>query len=287
MPLSLIKGHYRILHTEPDGDSIRFVPDDPDAFTKLHLPARVNRGGGTQLRLDAIDALETHYTPSAHGGRVRHQPLRFAHAAGARLLEALGFQEVRRDGETVVDASPEQVPGHILTRFADLHGRPVSFAYAGPGEHDDLADVHVDVPLLRQSVNHRLIAEGLAYPTFYSKLFPDLRAELTAATGQARAAGAGLWPSDVTTAGAEITADGDLDERLVLLPKLYRRLADYLTLGAGDPDLAGFHAFLATRDDRLFVISDAHATGLDTLVEVDGRTVRLTRPPEDLIFIEG
>jgi len=30
-----------------------------------------------------------------------------------------------------------------------------------------------------------------------------------------------------------------------------------------------------------------HATGFDTVVEVDGQTVRLTRDITDLIFVEG
>lgn len=287
MPLSLIKGQYRIMNTEPDGDSIRFVPDDLEAFRKLHLKARVNKAGGAQLRLDAIDALETHYSPSGHGGGPQHQPLTLAHAAGARLLELLGFEDVQRRGETVTHASPDQVPGHILTRFADKFGRPVSFAFAGAAQEDDLAPVFADAALLRQSVNHRLISDGLAYPTFYSKLFPDLRQELTTATAKARSAAAGVWANDVTTSGATVTAVADLSETLVLLPKLYRRLADYLALGGGNPSLDGFDQFLAERDDRLFVISDAHATGLDTVVEVAGQTVRMTRPPEDLIFLEA
>ncbi|MFD0688588.1 thermonuclease family protein [Actinomadura fibrosa] len=284
--MSVIKGRYRILRTEPDGDSIRFVPDDPAAFTKLRLAARVNRSGGAQLRLDAIDALETHYTPNGHGGRV-HQPLGLGHAAGARLLALLGFEDVRREGETVVHAVPEETPGHILTRFADKYGRPVALAFAGTTDREDLSPVFADVPVLQRSVNHRLVADGLAYPTYYSKLFPDLREEFTAAASKARAAAAGVWADDATTDGATIDSAADLSERLVLLPKLFRRLADYLALGAGDPSLDGFHDFLAARDDRLFVISDGHATGLDTIVEVTGRTVRMTRACEDLIFLEG
>jgi hypothetical protein len=43
MPLTIIKGHYRIVGSEPDGDSVRFYPLDRNAFTTLHLRARVNR----------------------------------------------------------------------------------------------------------------------------------------------------------------------------------------------------------------------------------------------------
>jgi hypothetical protein len=33
MPLTAISGTYRIVGASPDGDSVRFYPDDPNAFT--------------------------------------------------------------------------------------------------------------------------------------------------------------------------------------------------------------------------------------------------------------
>jgi hypothetical protein len=131
------------------------------------------------------------------------------------------------------------------------------------------------------------VAAGLVYPTYYSKLFPDLRNALTAAANQARINKTGVWAEDATTSGATITSLQALDDQLVLLPKLFRRLVDYLALGAGDISLNGFLAFLASRDDRLFVISAAQATGLDNITQVDGQTVRLVHPPDDLIFLEA
>jgi hypothetical protein len=287
MPLNIIKGHYRIQGSQPDGDSLHFHPTDPGAFDALHLRARINSQGGTQLRLEAIDALETHYNPRVPGGFLQHQPLGLAHAAAAKLLELLGFTEVQRDGERVVACTPEQTEGFILTRFVDRNGRPVSFAYAGPSEDADLSPVFVEEKLLQQSTNFQLVADGLAYPTYYSKLFPDLRNALTVAASQARTAGSGVWQDDATTSGAAITSLAALNDQLVILPKLFRRLVDFLALGAGDISLAGFLAFLASRDDRLFVISQAHATGLDNITQVDGQTVRLLHPPDDLIFIEA
>jgi endonuclease YncB( thermonuclease family) len=287
MPLNSIKGHYRIQHSEPDGDSVHFHPADPDAFTRLHLSARVSGQGATQLRLEAIDALETHYSPRVAGGFLQHQPLGLAHAAAAELLRLLGFTDVQRDGEQVTASTPDQTEGYILTRFADKYGRAVSFAYAGASDHQDLDSVFVDPALLGQSVNHQLVAAGLVYPTYYSKLFPDLRDALTTAANQARGDQRGVWAEDATTSGATITSLAQLDDQLVLLPKLFRRLVDYLALGAGSIALDGFLAFLASRDDRLFVISEAHATGLDNITQVDGQTVRLLHPPDDLIFIEA
>jgi endonuclease YncB( thermonuclease family) len=287
MPLRLIKGSYRILHSQPDGDSIHFFPDDTEAFARLRMKAHLSAAGGVQLRLDAIDALETHYTPRAHGGLTHHQPLPLAHAAADRLVTLLGFGDVKRDRETVTAATPDATPGHILTRFADKYGRPVAFAYAGRGEEADLAQVRVTPAMLHQSVNHRLLAEGLVYPTFYSRLYPDLRAELTVAAQAARRTGEGVWGGDTTTSGATVTSLADLDDHIVILPKLFRRLVDYLAPSAGDVSLDRFPSFLAARDDRLFVISEAHATGLDSVTAVSGQKIRLTHPPEDLVFMEG
>ncbi|MFB9833682.1 thermonuclease family protein [Actinoallomurus acaciae] len=287
MALRLIKGSYRILHSQPDGDSIHFYPDDAEAFVKLRMNAHLSATGAVQLRLDAIDALETHYTPHGHGGFIQHQPLPLGHAAADRLLTLLGFSDVKRDREVITSATPDETPGYILTRFADKYGRPVAFAYAGTSEETDLAQVRVTAATLRESVNHRLLSEGLVYPTFYSKLYPDLRAELTTVTQAARAKGHGVWSGDATTSGATVTSLTDLDDHIVILPKLFRRLVDYLALGAGDMSLDRFTTFLAARDDRLFVVSEAHATGLDTVTAVSGQKIRLTHPPEDLVFIEA
>jgi hypothetical protein len=64
MPMTLIKGEYRVVGAAPDGDSIRFYPDAADAWERAGLNVRPNAAGGAQLRLEGIDALETHYTPA-------------------------------------------------------------------------------------------------------------------------------------------------------------------------------------------------------------------------------
>ena len=151
--LYLIKGQYRILRSQPDGDSVHFFPDDLSVFTKLHLKALVSKAGGVQLCLDVIDALETHHTPSVNGAFTHHQPQALAHAAADRLLALLGFTDVERDGETITSATPEQTPGYILTRFADKYGRPVAFAFAGTIDQADLSSIYVTTDMLRQSVN--------------------------------------------------------------------------------------------------------------------------------------
>ncbi|MFB4302452.1 hypothetical protein [Actinomadura sp. NTSP31] len=288
MPMLMIQGTYRVVGARPDGDSVRFIPDDPAQWDLVEGPHKVRRNstGGAQLRLDGIDTLETHYRPP-HGAEL-HQPAPFADRAADELVAWLGFTGVQRNSSgTITSSEPERVPGYILTRGADVHGRCVALAGRGPAPGTSGTPHHVDVALLRQTANFRQLSEGVAYPTYYSKLFFDLRDAMTEAVQAARQAGSGLWPADITTTGAKIDGLATITDTAVLLPKLFRRLADFLALGGGAPSLAGFRAFLDQRADRVLVLPTGQFTGLSTLVEVADQVVRLTRPPEDLVFQEA
>jgi endonuclease YncB( thermonuclease family) len=287
MPMLCLAGTFRILNTEPDGDSIRFYPDDPAEWESVPgpNPVRTNAGGGAQLRLDGIDALETHYSP--RGGGPLHQPIDLAHQARDELVRWLGFRGVQRDGETVTAATPEQLPGYLLTRGADLYGRCVALVGRGDAPAASGTQAMVRVADLRRTANHRLVAAGLAYPTFYLKLFPDLRAELTKQARQARAAKKGIWAGDLSQKGVDVKSLATLTDEAVLLPKLFRRLVDYLAINDRDVSLDGFPAYLAQREDPVFILSTGHYTGFDFVVEVRGQVVRLTTEPEDLVFQEA
>jgi len=56
MAMFLIAGSFRITGAQPDGDSIRFTPNDPAKWDLITGPNRVKRNasGSAQLRLDAI-----------------------------------------------------------------------------------------------------------------------------------------------------------------------------------------------------------------------------------------
>jgi endonuclease YncB( thermonuclease family) len=289
MPLTVIKGQYRILGAAPDGDSIRFYPTQKDAFNRAGISSvRTNATGGAQLRLDAIDALETHYSPRVGGLGELHQPARYGDEAAERLAQLLGFTSVTRGNNQVVTASePEAVPGYILTRFADKYGRCVAFAFPGDIQHADLTPTFVEASAIDTSANSGMLTAGLAYPTYYSKLFPDLRASLTEAYRSARAEGRGIWADDVTETGVKIDSLATLTDDAVILPKLFRRLVDYIALNHGDANMKGFSAYLATVNDRLILTTNSSMTGFDNVLTVSDQTVTLTQPPENLIFIEG
>ncbi|MFF4833970.1 nuclease [Streptomyces sp. NPDC001315] len=287
MPMLLIKGFYDVKGSQPDGDTVHFTADNPIEWDLVGgvggRAVEHSAVGRATLRLDAVDALETHYGPS----RV-HQPLQFAHAARDELLNWLGFTEVQRGSdETVTATTPDTVPGFILTRGADVHGRCVALAGRGTPPATSGLEIDVDVPVLRTTVNHHLLTTGLVYPTFYRSLFTSLRTEMTAAAKEAREAGRGLWPSDVTTTGAKTTGLASLTDDIAVLPKLFRRLVDYLHLGT--MPLACFPAYLAGVQDRFSILTTGERhVGLHHVVEVtNDHTVRMTYPPEDLLFDEA
>ncbi len=64
-----------------------------------------------------------------------------------------------------------------------------------------------------------------------------------------------MWSRDLTTEGAEVTGMSSLtaDNGAVILPKLFRRLKDYLDLAPAAPALSCFRAFLGGAADRFYL----------------------------------
>ena len=285
MPFTLIQGTLRVRGKRPDGDSIGFIANNQQLWGSFKMAQRVkvNKQGVAQLRLEAIDTLETHYTPT--GGHVEtHQPFALANAATDFLLSSLGFKHVRWDANhsTVLDAE-DNLPAYILTRGPDQYGRPVSFLFPGKSPEQDGAPVILHADRLTHCANYMLAAKGMAYPTYYQGLFYDLRATITQAVHAARAAKLGIWQQDRTNSGFEATDIKEPQEAYAILPKLFRRVVSYLADG-GAMD-AGFIDYLAATPDPLYNIETGHYTNFDTYIEVTGHTAKLTVAPESLLFV--
>ncbi|SOR76530.1 MULTISPECIES: thermonuclease family protein [Streptomyces] len=230
MPMLLITGSYHILNGRSDGDTIHFKPDKKAEWDLVPGPHKVehNTSGKAKLRLDAIDTLETHYT--RNGNPEVHQPWLHGRAARDALTNWLGFTTVdRAPDETVTAATPTTRPGWILTRGAGRDKRCIALAGKGTPPGTSGTQINVDEALLHTTFNHYILKEGLAYPTYYTNLFPDLRGELTAAVRQAQEENKGLWRDDDTLDGATVTDIDSLQDDAVILPKLFRRLVNTCT----------------------------------------------------------
>lgn len=276
MGFVLIKGTFYVKGYSPDGDSIRFKADNREHWTLLKgTRVRPNSRGHVQLRLEAIDTLETHY-------KNHHQPKSFAIGALKSLLEKLQIQQYIWDemSNSIKDADDGK-KGYILSRTTDKFGRPVCFVFSGDSNNTDGKSIFLNEAILFHSINYAMLAEGLAYPTFYFGLFYDLRNAMIAATKKARNQKIGIWTEDKTNTGFAITNITDLTDQHVILPKLFRRLVAYLQ---GGTDLSGFKAFLEAGDEQVFLLGDNHFTKLDNLVEVNGNKVKMIELPEDVVY---
>jgi hypothetical protein len=246
---------------------------------------RFNWRNHVQLRIEAIDALETHYTPGSDGATL-HQPLELAHAAAERLMEFVGITNVRwNHGHTMVLDAQDGTRGYILARSVENNGRPVAFVYAGDAPEADGTAVRLDIPRLQESYNYRALAEGLAYPTYYQGLFYDLRDNLSEAVEAARSEGLGIHAIDKTTDGFHATSLWSITQKAAILPKLFRRLSEYMV----NYDTAvGFKRKLEQSGEPVFDLRTKNFTHFDTFVEQadDSTTIRLTRQPEELVFGE-
>ena len=266
---------------QPDGDSIRFAPDTPDLLDSLRRSWRVRLSGdgSVQLRLEGIDAPETHYGALA-------QPL----GAQARdaLLELCGFGEIRRDGEEVVSASPERRPAAILSELVDANGRPVSILLVD----ENLPDgeyVEVDEDTLRRSVNTALLADGSAYLTLYDSCAPPIRARFRGVAADARERLLGVWAEDMT-AGFELVDQDSIgpDGRLVL-PKLFRRCSDYLRTRTPEETLRDWlrtHGPPERPEDDQVIVGGDVRTRLSELVQQNGTSIEFPVDLLDIVFVE-
>ncbi|MFD0366493.1 thermonuclease family protein [Streptomyces sp. NPDC127114] len=304
MPMLLIKGSFHLSgRTSPDGDTLPFVPDYVGEWKLVGgcRKPQPTREGRVNVRLEGVDALETHY--DGVYGEVERQPRELGDAATNALLEWLGFRDIRRvpdpqhPGVENITATPDRVPGFILTRGTDVFGRCV--ALVGKGAPPGASGYELDVrdKLVRETANHHMLAEGLAYPTFYAGLPRDLREVLAEAALQAKTApGKGVWKRDAngetvdaTLRGAKVVDMTSITQGAVILPKLFRRLKEYLSLGHTTLDC--FPAYLGGNMDAFRILrptpSPGELVGLHNVVKVvNGGTVLMTHAAEDLLFVE-
>ena len=284
MPFTLIKGTFHVRNYSPDGDSIRFEPNNA-AFVQALAGGRpkFNARNHVQLRLEAIDTLETHYTPPSGGG-VYHQPLELANKAMDHLLDFVGITNVEWDvSHKTVVAANDATPGYIVTRAIEKYGRPIAFLFAGEIDKEDGVSFFLSAQHLKESYNYHAILEGLAYPTYYEGLFFDLRQTLNDAVNEARVQQKQLHAVDGTNAGFDASSLASITQDICVMPKLFRRLCEYM-VNYGTS--IGFKEKLAESREPVLDLVNQNFSHFDTFIEqeLDSSVIRLTRLPEQLIF---
>lgn len=265
MPFTIIKGEFKPDFGRPDGDSLRFVPDDPSPIFRLRRTGRgpkINSSNGSiQLRYEAIDTMES-------------SALRpFSSDATDSNLEL-----AMNDGGR----------GYICSRQLGPNGRPIAFVFSGDSHHTDGSnDVFLNPDEIMNSVNLAQFERGHAYPLFYDTLFDDLRERCIEVVLEAKSNGRGVWSNDKTSSGASWT--GDPDTMDPIFPKLWRRIDKYVTDDTYfDParPMANLKDWIEhTDDERVSVPEKGIFTGFDNILEVTDDTVKMLYEPHEVVVV--
>jgi endonuclease YncB( thermonuclease family) len=297
MPYTLIKGTFHIHYPakpltgpEPDGDTIKFKPDNRNLILNLPKPnqaASFNLEGLTSIRFEAIDALETHFGVE---DEQFHQKLELALGERDALLDRMGFGAITyfvQHPFKVESVQFHPIRGYILSNGLDTYGRTIAFVYTGEHPATDGAQLFVTPQMLDDSLNAFMLRSGNAYAAFYLTLPAELREHLRGVASVARAGNAGLWPQATATVDRAARITGlDMLQQLVIWPKLFRRLAPYFVQGHTNFDAldAWLRADPVNRDDRLLLPTMELGNMHDLIVE-DGEQIRLAFNTEDIVIV--
>jgi endonuclease YncB( thermonuclease family) len=285
--LLAISGRFVVLGKNPDGDSVRFIADEPQLYRLLYKGYKIRRSedGSVQLRLEGIDAPELHYGSLS-------QPM--GETARDALLKLLGFGELEFDiSRHVIRAQNPEIRGYILTHGIDNHGRPISYIFTGENAENLVTGdwLYVNDAILAKSANVQMLSAGMAYYLVYTATPYIHRIYLREVTKQARQSRLGIWHRDMTPYfrlrnQSSITQDGQL-----ILPKLFRRCSDYLKAvrrgfdGEINDWLIRYSRGTRVENDRVVVL-DTVETYLSELIQPQNSHIALQGDLLDLVFVE-
>ncbi len=271
----VIAGTFHVKGFQPDGDSIRFQANKPehwDFFNWLSESEKTTKK--KQLRIEAIDAMETHYEGY-------HQPRPFALAALESLLELINITNVTYSLSvtTIVDADDGKA-GFIASADIDRFGRPVSYLFPKSAKLTDGAILDSSTLPVEKSINFQLAREGLVYPTFYTTTDRTFAEKIRAVVGRARTTKRGLWSIDRTN-DFTIWDVRTIQEDILLMPKLFRRLVSFFDKYS---DFGKLEEYMRKQRDNLVLWNGEKKRSLADLMTFTGRRIQMTTPIEDILF---
>jgi endonuclease YncB( thermonuclease family) len=271
----VIAGAFHVKGFQPDGDSIRFQATNQANWDFFTWKTDADKNSKKkQLRVEAIDALETHYEGY-------HQPRAFALAALETLLEMLQITSVTYSLSLtqVVDANDGK-PGFIASATIDPFGRPVSYVFPKTAALTDGAVVDSSQLPVEDSINFQLAREGLVYPTFYTTTDRVFAEKIRAVVARARSTKRGIWSID-RTPDFTLLDIRTLQEDNLIMPKLFRRLVIFYE---NYSDFGKLTDYMKNQKDNLVLWDGTKKKSLADLMTFDGRRLKMKTPVEDILF---
>jgi endonuclease YncB( thermonuclease family) len=271
----VLAGTFHVKGFQPDGDSIRFQANKPENWDFFAWGSEAEKNNKKkQLRIESIDAMETHYEGY-------HQPRPFALAALESLLELLNINSVTYSLSVtqIVDADDGKA-GYIASAATDRFGRPVSYVFPKSAKLTDGAIMDSETLPIEKSINFLLAREGLVYPTFYTTTDRIFAEKIRAVIARARKTKRGLWSID-RTPDFMLWDVRTIQEDVLLMPKLFRRLVNFFDRYA---DFGKLEEYMAKQRDNLVLWDGTKKRSLADLMTISGRRLRMKTPIEDILF---
>lgn len=276
MAYTVIEGTYHVSGYAPDGDSIRFKAKNHshwDNFT--WKDAKKKKVKKKQIRIEAVDALETHYEGF-------HQPQSFGFGALAVLLKLLGIKKVVYTlSLTKIRKADDKIKGFIACAGIDTFSRPISYLFDESVNLQDGTKLDADQLPIKESVNYKLADMGFVYPTYYETTDSHIRSLITQAITSARGATRGLWALD-STPKFTLWNTSTIQEDIIILPKLFRRITSFFLHRSSYDEL---YEFLKSNKDPVYLIDEGKNCFLHDLIDIQDRVIKFSKKPEELIFI--
>lgn len=272
----IVAGTFHVKGFQPDGDSIRFQANKPENWGFFKWESETDKQAKKkQLRMESIDALETHYEGY-------HQPRPFALAALESLLELLNIKSVTYSLSVtqIVEADDGKV-GFIASASTDRFGRPVSYVFPKSAKLSDGAVMDSETLPIEKSINFQLAREGLVYPTFYTTTERVLAEKIRAVVARARKTKRGIWSID-RTPDFTLWDIRTIQEDLLLMPKLFRRLVGFFDKYS---DFGKLEDYMAKQRDNLRLWDGTKKKSMADLMKISGRRLQMKTPVEDILFL--
>ncbi len=271
----VIAGTFHVKGFQPDGDSIRFQAANQANWDFFTWETEADKNSKKkQLRVEAIDALETHYEGY-------HQPRAFALAALESMLDLLQITSVTYSlGLTqIVDANDGKA-GFIASATADQFGRPISYVFPKNAPLTDGTVMDSSQLPVEESINFQLAREGLVYPTFYTTTDRVFAEKIRAVVARARTTKRGIWSID-RTSDFMLLDIRTLQEDNLIMPKLFRRLVGFYDRYSEFDKLP---EYMKKQRDNLVLWDGTKKKSLADLMTFEGRRLRMHTPVEDILF---
>ena len=271
----IVAGTFHVKGFQPDGDSIRFQANKPENWDFFQWETEALKASKKkQLRVESIDALETHYEGY-------HQPRPFAIAALESLLELLNIKSVTYSLSVtqIVDADDGKA-GFIASATTDNFGRPVSYLFPKNAKLNDGEVMDSSTLPIEDSINFQLAREGLVYPTFYTTTDRVFAEKIRAVVARARKTKRGIWSIDKTPDFTLLDIRA-LQEDILLMPKLFRRLVGFFD---NYSDFGKLEEYMKKQRDNLVLWDGTKKKSMADLMKITGRRIQMTTPVEDILF---